>query len=561
MAIDFEKIKKIDAKGVNVGMIQDSAGNILWRKKYKECSLGLGTYDYSEDDPFAWRPYFSSSFSALLDNNYFHYGDRVDLFQSLDGTRNSVISWYDGNNVNVPERYVCLLRSAAVGYDAKTTLTASFYRNIAAQGLLTEYGKIENQTRINNYDGYATDDKACLVADTIMDDVTVAPSASAWNTLMPKFGPKATFYNQYYDFGASSTSAPSGGTADTLTVKISITNYDGQTSTYTYKITITANCKTLPAVAFSYKTSDSTSATIVTLTNNSSSSFTIKGNKVLNFYRQSCYVRSNGSITGTNTSPFLSVDLNQYASNTYYIPLTAVYPSKGSTNYGFLMDSSGNITNSNKNVADSFCYCTMKFQRPEARFTQLRITYTQSSEVNYDYGQFSKIDKMLCAYTVADATSTGFGASLQHSCKGEDSSVHTITYNISSLKVGTDHFINFKYHKDATTNTGTDTFQISKIEFLEDCEYSFGYDNDLQTYALTVHNYSDKPVTFGWRWFYIEGSSESYLSGGINQNVISAAIPIGGSTTRRLTDFEIPEQSGRILGLFECNGALHMFIQ
>ena len=29
MAIDFETIKKIDANGVNVGMIQDSAGNIL----------------------------------------------------------------------------------------------------------------------------------------------------------------------------------------------------------------------------------------------------------------------------------------------------------------------------------------------------------------------------------------------------------------------------------------------------------------------------------------------------------------------------------------------------
>ena len=391
------------------------------------------------------------------------------------------------------------MRSAAVGYDAKTTLTASFSRNIAAQGLLAEYGKIENQTRINNYDGYATDDKACLVADTIAGDVAVAPSATAWNTRMPKFGPKATFYNQYYDFGASSTSAPSGGTADTLMVKISRINYDGQTSTYTYKITITANCKTLPAVAFSYKTSDSKSATTVTLTDTSSRSFNIKGDKVLNFYRQSCYVNSSGSIIGTNTSPFLSVDLNQYAGTAYYVALTTAYPSHNSTNYGFLMDSRGNITNSNKNVASSFCYCTMKFQRPEARFTQLRITYTQSSEVNYDYGQFSKIDKMLCAYTVADATSTGFGASLQHSCKGEDSSVHTITYNISSLKVGTDHFINFKYHKDATTNTGTDTFQISKIEFLEDCEYKFDYDDTRQMYGLTVINYGSGAVNFKWR--------------------------------------------------------------
>ena len=41
MAIDFETIKKIDAGGVNVGMIKDSAGTILWRKKYDKLSIGL----------------------------------------------------------------------------------------------------------------------------------------------------------------------------------------------------------------------------------------------------------------------------------------------------------------------------------------------------------------------------------------------------------------------------------------------------------------------------------------------------------------------------------------
>lgn len=40
MAVDFENIKKIDANGVNVGMIRDSTGNILWRKKYDKLSIG-----------------------------------------------------------------------------------------------------------------------------------------------------------------------------------------------------------------------------------------------------------------------------------------------------------------------------------------------------------------------------------------------------------------------------------------------------------------------------------------------------------------------------------------
>lgn len=162
------------------------------------------------------------------------------------------------------------------------------------------------------------------------------------------------------------------------------------------------------------------------------------------------------------------------------------------------MDANGNITNSNQKVASSFCYCTMRFQRPEARFTKLRITYTQSSEDYYDYCQFSKIDKMLCAYQTADNSSAGFGANLWHSCKGE-SNAHVITYDISSLTVGTNHFINFKYHKDGSGDTGSDTFKISKIEFLEDCEYAFAYDNIKNTYGLTVRNDSKEMVEFDWR--------------------------------------------------------------
>ena len=64
------------------------------------------------------------------------------------------------------------------------------------------------------------------------------------------------------------------------------------------------------------------------------------------------------------------------------------------------------------------------------------------------------------------------------------------------MAVDTDHFINFKYHKDGDANNGTDTFQISKIEFLEDCEYSFGYDDDIQAYGLSVYNSGTAAVNF-----------------------------------------------------------------
>lgn len=100
MAIDFETIKKIDAGGVNVGMIQDSAGTILWRKKYDYCSLWHRAIFTEAVRPGAaphirtgWKLYFSSSFNTLSGaNDYFHYGDRVDLFRSLDGTKNAVVS-------------------------------------------------------------------------------------------------------------------------------------------------------------------------------------------------------------------------------------------------------------------------------------------------------------------------------------------------------------------------------------------------------------------------------------------------------------------------------------
>ena len=100
MAIDFATIKKIDANGTNVGMIKDSAGNILWRKKYNYCSLWHRATFIEAVRPGAaphiqteWLLYFSSSFNALSGaSSCFHYGERVDLFQSLDGTKNAVVS-------------------------------------------------------------------------------------------------------------------------------------------------------------------------------------------------------------------------------------------------------------------------------------------------------------------------------------------------------------------------------------------------------------------------------------------------------------------------------------
>ena len=548
MALDLNTIKKVEAGGANIGMIQNSAGDILWRKKYKECSLGL-----SSSVNASWSPYFSSTFNALANNTYFHYGDRVDLFQSLDGTKNTVVSWYGDRNAKNPEQYVSFLRTAAVTDTAHTTVTSAFSRHIATQGILTEYGKIEKQTSYDNYSGYATDDKACIIARTGRGTAT----SEAWDKLMPQFGTKATFSNRYYNFGAVSASSTS---ANQLTIEMVSTGVSGGKEWF--KATITATCSALPAVAFSWKSSDGSKG-VITLKNGESTTLTFNSdsNSSIDIYQPSCYINSSGSIIGPTTSSAFTISKTSmsYIGHTVHIALTAVYPTKNSTNYGFLLDANGNITNSNQKVASSFCYCTMLFQRPDKRFTKLRITYTQSSEVNYDFGQFSKIDKMLCAHYVPDNSSSGFGANLQHSCKGENSTERSITYDISSLTPGTNHIINFKYHKDSSANNGTDTFKISKIEFLENCEYTFAYDSIKQTYGLTVQNFGSTAVTFNWYWFYIDGSAEDYVSSGID--TLSSTIPAGSTTTMWLTKVAIPQQSGMIAGLFSCNGAFHLFLQ
>lgn len=177
----------------------------------------------------------------------------------------------------------------------------------------------------------------------------------------------------------------------------------------------------------------------------------------------------------------------------------------------------------NTKLASSYSYCNIVFNRPDAKYTGLRITYSQDSENDFDYGIFSEIDKQLCPANVLDSTSTktttignkkiytGYGSEVvKRYCKGE-SGTNTITYNISELEPGTLHSICVKYIKDGSYDEGQDTFKITKIEFLEDVDYYFHYDTAASYYTLTVKNNSSKDVTVGFLHVYIEGSSESYF--------------------------------------------------
>ena len=536
MALDFNTIKKIEAGSTNVGMIQNSAGDILWRKAYKECSLGFRAVDASGAVQ-PWKPYFSTTFNGFGNNAYFHYGDSIGVFRSLDGKQNMVVSWYDGD-ISHPQRYASVLSTATVRhrFTPSSTVVDSFRRDIFAPGLVKNYGKIQRQTSYSNYGGYATDDKACIDTGETQDN--------AWTNVLAKLGVEGTVDNRYYSFGEA-TSSPLA--EEWFGVSLA-RNGSG--------VTVFARCAKIPAVTFSYKLTSGGKGTI-TLMNGKSATIAAAQTDTIKFYQQSCYIDSSGSVVGSDTAPFLSVTISSLSKGPRNIPLTAVFPLTNSTKYGFKQDSDGNITNTNQKVAKSFCYGTLKFRRPAARFTKLRITYTQSSERNYDFGQFSKIDTMLCAYPVADKNSTGFGANLQHSCKGEDNTEHVVVYDISSLSTTDDHIINFKYHKDFSGDVGTDTFTISKIEFLDGTSYNLHYDTAENYYTLTVNNDNSVDVSFEWVCVYIEGSEQDYTE----PDEKAAVIPAHGSYDFWMHVDPIPEQSGRIFCIFKCNGQYYTIYQ
>ena len=68
------------------------------------------------------------------------------------------------------------MKTAPIAYTAATTVEEDFYRDIAAEGLLEAYGKIEKQTNYSDYGGHATDDKACIVIRQTTDMMPVVNS-------------------------------------------------------------------------------------------------------------------------------------------------------------------------------------------------------------------------------------------------------------------------------------------------------------------------------------------------------------------------------------------------
>lgn len=545
MALDFEILKKIEAGGVNVGMIQNSAGDILWRKKYDKLNIGLA--EQVDDDAWEWKgavqytPNNVVTGSAAA-NNYFWYNDRVDIFEPVNiQNARLVVSWYE----NTPQiNNTSLLLSQTVTYTASTAM--SFDRSIHAPGILRELGRIEFQNSF--YHNAATDTMAC-----VSSDITLEHPETNWSSVLEGSTNTTNIQNGFPIFQSRATSTPSSS------LSYVICKMTKTTAGYSFTFTLHAATDNWRFVSFfvvdNMLGTNVRSPKLVTLLSGSRNSQTIESTGLnLDILQVGTYLNSSNSYV--NGSKFTSLT----SQHTIYLTLTS-----SSAGKRFYMNASGEVYNSNTKVASSYSYCNISFKRPSTRFKGLRITYSQDSERNYDYGVFSNIDNQLCPAHILDSTTTsglkkiytGYGSEVvKHSCKGE-SGTKTVSYNISSLDTTSQHSICVKYIKDSSGDTGTDTFKITKIEFMEDLDYDFHYDTANNYYTLTVNNYGSTDASFEWLYVYIEGSSEDYTQPDESGNVI----PAGGSYDFWLHTDPIPEQSGRIFCIFKCNGQYHTIYQ
>lgn len=548
MELDFETLKKIEAGNINVGMIQNSAGDILWRKKYDKLNIGLA--EQVDDNAWEWKGAVQYTPNNVITgtntaaNNYFWYNDRVDIFEPVNLNAKLVVSWYE----NTPQlNNTSLLLSQAVTYTASSAM--QFNYPIHAPGILRELGRIEFQNSF--YHNAATDEMAC-----VSSDITEAHPENNWSRVLEGATNIAKILNRVPVFQSVLTSTPSTSNYVVCTVA---RNSIGYSFRFLLKAS-TAASGSYNLVSFfvvdNNMNANYSSPQLITLFPGSRNAQTIESPGLnLDILQVGTYVNSSGDYI--NGSKFTSLTTTA----TKYLTFTL-----SSASYDFRMNASGELYSSNKNVTSSYSYCNIYFVRPSTRFTGLRITYTQDSERNYDYGVFSNIDRLLCPANVLDSTTavnsmknvyTGYGAEVvKHSCKGE-SGTKTVSYNISSLDTTSQHSICVKYIKDSSGDTGTDTFKITKIEFMEDLDYDFHYDTANNYYTLTVNNYGSTDASFEWLYVYIEGSSEDYTQPDEGGNVI----PAGGSYDFWLHTDPIPEQSGRIFCIFKCNGQYHTIYQ
>ena len=172
--------------------------------------------------------------------------------------------------------------------------------------------------------------------------------------------------------------------------------------------------------------------------------------------------------------------------------------------YGFnLNTSTGYYVSSNSGVSSSAAVCRVSFDLPVRCL--VTIQFINSGEATYDFGVFGKVDTTLsttgwtASQSAGDTTTDAGLEQLRcNTSQYNSTSPQTLTYEIPSGQ----HYIDIKYGKDQSTNSGNDTLQwkITDIEPLEA--------NNYYTYTLSNINEAHSLIfIFGDVQYYFVNSS------------------------------------------------------
>lgn len=184
-----------------------------------------------------------------------------------------------------------------------------------------------------------------------------------------------------------------------------------------------------------------------------------------------------------------------------YVVASAGYAVNGLSGitYGFGYDSSiGYYRSLNKGVHSSFALCRINFSIVGGSATVV-LQYINYAESNYDFGIISQIDTTLLRSSSEDTTG------VLRSFKGSSSST---AYTLSFTVPEGNHFVEVKYRKDGSQNSGNDEFRFKinsivssasgGIPTINLSEYAdvYGYgDNEIELIAIADGFTESDPAT------------------------------------------------------------------
>lgn len=143
--------------------------------------------------------------------------------------------------------------------------------------------------------------------------------------------------------------------------------------------------------------------------------------------------------------------------------------------YGFALNNNGYYESQNDGQNNSAAVARVSFNLESA--ATVTFSYINYAESTYDYGIFGNIDSALGTTYTADSNvylSCG-------SASYNTNSVQTLTYTMESGS----HFIDVKYRKDSSQNSGNDSLQFKvEITALESSDYTYTLTNINQKHSL-----------------------------------------------------------------------------